>query len=220
MESAFPREGLIGVWKPKGMSSHDAVNIVRRLSGERRVGHAGTLDPLASGVLVMGIGRASTKQLGDAVAKEKEYIASVRLGAESSTGDEEGEKTATPNPAMPSEEAVRAAARKFVGRIMQVPPIYSALKVKGRTAYSYARAGEVVELAAREVEVKEIEVVSYAWPDMELRVVTGPGVYIRSLARDIGRALGVGGYLSGLIRTRVGEYDRVRCVMIAEGEGE
>lgn len=217
---AFPREGLIGVWKPKGMSSHDAVNIVRRLSGERRVGHAGTLDPLASGVLVMGIGRASTKQLGDAVAKEKEYVATVRLGAESSTGDEEGEKVPVSNPAVPSRDALDAVMKKFIGRILQVPPIYSALKVKGRTAYSYARAGEAVELAAREVDVKEIEVVSYAWPDMVLRVVTGPGAYIRSLARDIGRALGVGGYLTGLIRTRVGEYDRSRCVMIAEAEGE
>lgn len=140
MENAFPREGLVGVWKPKGMSSHDAVNIVRRLSGERRVGHAGTLDPLASGVLVMGIGRASTKRLGEAVAHEKEYEALVRLGAESSTGDEEGEKTPVPDTRIPSREAVNGAAHMFVGRIMQVPPAYSALKVKGRAAYSYARA--------------------------------------------------------------------------------
>lgn len=210
----------MGIWKPKGMSSHDAVNIVRRLSGVRRVGHAGTLDPLASGVLVMGIGRESTKRLGIAVAHEKEYLALVRLGAESSTGDEEGEKTPTPNPAVPPGNAVEAATRKFIGRILQVPPIYSALKVKGRTAYSYARAGEEVELAAREVEVKEIEVVSYAWPDISLRVVTGPGVYIRSLARDIGRELNVGGYLAALTRTRVGEYDRDTCMRIAPDTAE
>lgn len=205
----------MGIWKPKGMSSHDAVNIVRRLSGVHRVGHAGTLDPLASGVLVIGIGRESTKRLSVAVAHEKEYVAQVRLGAESSTGDEEGEKVPVPNPRVPSREALDAVIKKFTGRILQVPPIYSALKVKGRTAYSYARAGEAVELAAREVEVKEIKVMSYEWPDISLRVVTGPGVYIRSLARDIGRELNVGGYLAELMRTRVGECDKDRCIRIA-----
>lgn len=220
MENAFPREGMVGIWKPKGMSSHDAVNIVRRLSGERRVGHAGTLDPLASGVLVMGIGRESTKRLGEAVAHEKEYVAQVRLGAESRTGDEEGEKVPVPNPKIPSREELDTILKKFTGHILQVPPIYSALKVKGRTAYSYARAGEAVELAAREVEVKEIEVMSYAWPDISLRVVTGPGVYIRSLARDIGRELNVGGYLAALTRTRVGEYDRGKCMRIAPETAE
>lgn len=212
---AFPTEGIVAVWKPRGMTSHDAVDIVRRLSGERHVGHAGTLDPLASGVLVMGIGREATRLLSGHVAGEKEYMAQIRFGAESSTGDEEGEKTPMPPAAIPSRKAVEDAARKFLGRIMQVPPIWSALKVRGKPAYAYARAGKDVTLAAREVDVKEVEVLRYAWPDVSLRVVTGPGVYVRALARDIGRALGTGGYLAGLERTRVGEYGKDRCVSIA-----
>ena len=207
-------EGIIAVWKPAGMSSHDVINRVRRVSGIRTVGHAGTLDPLARGVLVIGVGRAATRSLAVEVQKEKEYVTVVRLGVTSSTDDEEGEKTAHNIAVIPSREAVEAAAQKFVGDIMQVPPIYSALKIKGKPAYAYARAGEDVAMAARPVIIKEIEVLSYEYPDIRVRAVTGAGVYIRSLARDIGAALGTGAYMADLERTRVGEYAKGQCIVL------
>lgn len=207
-------EGMIAVWKLAGMSSHDVINRVRRASGIRTVGHAGTLDPLARGVLVIGVGRTATRGLAAEVQKEKEYVTTVRLGVTSSTDDEEGEKTAHEVAAIPTREAVDAAAQKFVGEIMQVPPIYSALKIKGRPAYAYAREGKELEMKARPVTVKVVEVLSYEYPDIRVRAVTGAGVYIRSLARDIGAALGTGAYMADLERTRVGEFTKEKCIVL------
>jgi tRNA pseudouridine55 synthase len=200
------RRGIVAVYKPKGPTSHDVIDLVRDLTGEQRVGHAGTLDPLASGVLVVGIGREATRTLAVEVAKEKEYVAEVCLGMYSETDDEEGSKTEVIFDHQPSEADVRQALTTFVGRIEQVPPAYSAIKVGGKKSYKAARAGKMIELAARPVEIKEIELLSYAWPVVHLRVVTGPGVYIRALARDLGQALGTGGYLQALERTRVGSW--------------
>ncbi len=205
-------EGIIAVWKPAGISSHDVINRVRYASGIRTVGHAGTLDPLARGVLVIGVGRTATRQLAAHVQKEKEYVTVVRLGVTSSTDDEEGEKTPHEVITIPSREAVDAAVQKFVGEIMQVPPIYSALKIKGKPAYAYAREGKDVVMQARPVVIKEIEVLSYDYPAIRVRAVTGAGVYIRSLARDIGVALGTGAYMVDLERTRVGEYTKSQCI--------
>lgn len=207
-------EGIIAVWKPAGISSHDVINRVRRASGIRTVGHAGTLDPLARGVLVIGVGRTATRTLATEVQKEKEYITTVRLGVTSSTDDEEGEKTAHDIAIIPTREAVDAAAQKFVGEIMQVPPIYSALKIKGKPAYAYAREGKDLVMAARPVTIKEIEVLSYDYPDIRVRAVTGAGVYVRSLARDIGATLGTGAYMADLERTRVGEFTKDQCINI------
>ncbi len=205
-------EGIIAVWKPAGMSSHDVINRVRRASGIRTVGHAGTLDPLARGVLVIGVGRMATRRLADEVRKEKEYVTTVRLGVTSSTDDEEGEKAPHEVSAVPSREDVEAAARKFVGEIMQVPPVYSALKIKGKPAYAYAREGKAPVMEARPVTVKEMQVLSYDYPDIRLRAVTGAGVYVRSLARDMGEVLGTGGYMADLERTRVGEFTKEKCI--------
>lgn len=200
------RSDIIAVWKPKGITSHDVIDHVRRATGERTVGHAGTLDPLAEGVLVVGIGREATKRLSAEVAKEKEYEAVMRLGVTSITDDEEGEKTECVVSSVPSYKDIERACKKFIGTIKQVPPIYSALKVAGKAAYKYARAGQGVLLQPRSVLIKNIDILSYEWPLLALRVVTGPGVYVRALARDIGKELGTGGYLAGLVRTRVGEY--------------
>jgi len=208
MPKAPPSKGIIAVYKPVGMTSHDVVNVIRRMTGERRVGHAGTLDPLASGVLVVGIGREATRKLGEVVKKEKEYLATVRLGAFSTTDDEEGEKTEIAVSQKPSRRDVKKLLAGFVGIISQVPPRFSALKLGGKAAYKLARAGKEVSLAARKVEIKEIEFVSYRFPLIKLRVVTGPGVYIRSLARDIGEKLETGGYLAALERTRVGDFKK------------
>ncbi|MBU1472344.1 tRNA pseudouridine(55) synthase TruB [Patescibacteria group bacterium] len=198
-------QGIVAVYKPKGPTSHDIVNVVRRITGEKRVGHAGTLDPLASGVLVVGIGREATKKLSLIVGKEKEYIATIKLGATSTTDDEEGEKRNV-ECRMSNVETIQRKIKQFSGVISQVPPVYSAVKVDGKEAYKYARKGKEVELKPRKVLIKEIEIIEYSWPLLRLRVVTGPGVYIRALARDIGGALGVGGYLASLERTRVGDF--------------
>ncbi|KKU05774.1 MAG: tRNA pseudouridine synthase B [Parcubacteria group bacterium GW2011_GWA2_45_30] len=199
---------IIAIYKPKGPTSHDIIDEIRKITGERRVGHAGTLDPLARGVLVIGIGRDATKKLSEVVKKEKEYIAEITFGVESLTDDAEGEKTQRNIKESPSRETIEKILAKFIGKIQQTPPIFSALKIKGESAYRKARRGEKIKLKPREVEIKSVEVLKYEWPRLMLKVITGPGVYIRALARDLGQALGVGGYLSDLERTRVGEFKK------------
>lgn len=188
---------------------------VRRVTGVKRVGHAGTLDPAASGVLVVAIGREFTKQLSIIVDSDKEYIAMVRLGFRSTTDDDEGIITENMSSKMEVERnKVEEVAKTFVGEIMQVPPIYSAIKMGGKKAYDMARRGKEVKMEPRKVLIHSIEVVKYTWPDLVIRVHCGKGVYIRSLARDIGEALGVGGYMAELERTRVGEFTLDKCVTI------
>ncbi|PJE64352.1 MAG: tRNA pseudouridine(55) synthase TruB [Candidatus Ryanbacteria bacterium CG10_big_fil_rev_8_21_14_0_10_43_42] len=212
----FIMKDIFAVWKPKGMTSHDVVNAVRRATGIKKVGHAGTLDPLAEGVLVVGVGRDATKQLGDIVAKEKEYVAEVLLGTTSSTDDEEGEKTKRNVSIQPSKKDVEKVIKSFIGRSMQAPPRYSALKVGGVPAYAYARAGKAVELKERQIMVKEMELVSYVYPFVCFRTVTGPGVYVRALARDMGERLHTGGYLTALTRTRVGAFTGKDACVLSE----
>ncbi len=208
-------ERIFAVWKPKGPTSHDMVDRVRRATGERRVGHAGTLDPLAEGVLVIATGQ-STKLLSSIVNKEKEYIATIRLGEWSTTDDAEGNKTPVANPPRPTQEGIANILPNFVGEIDQVPPAYSAVKVAGRRAYKTARSGQTPELKPRRVIVKELKLMSYEWPNLKIKAVTGPGVYIRSLARDIGQALGTGGYIAALERVRVGDFRKDDCIPITD----
>ncbi|HPC96512.1 MAG TPA: tRNA pseudouridine(55) synthase TruB [Sedimentisphaerales bacterium] len=206
MPTDIPTEGIFAVYKERGMTSHDVVDAVRRATGQKRVGHAGTLDPLAKGVLVVGVGRAATRMLGQLAEKDKEYVTRIRLGARSTTDDGEGKKQEVPVDGIPSEEDVRTALHRFRGVISQRPPTFSALKIQGRPAYRLARKNHDLELAPREVEVKAIELLAYEWPWVDVRVVTGPGVYIRAIARDLGDALGTGGYVEELERVRVGAY--------------
>lgn len=212
----IPGEGIFAVYKDEGMTSHDVVDAVRRATGQKRVGHAGTLDPLATGVLVIGIGRPATRQLGSVVGTEKEYVTRIRLGARSSTDDREGRKEEVEGHTRPSEAQVREALAAFEGVIDQRPPVFSAVKVGGRAAYKYARASKPVELAARKVEAKAIELLSYEWPFAIVRLVTGPGFYVRSLARDLGEALGTGGYVEELERTRVGSFTKENALALSE----
>ncbi len=207
---------ILAIWKPKGPTSHDMIDKIRKITREQTVGHAGTLDPLASGILVIGIGREATRKLKDMVQKEKEYIAKIRLGVTSTTDDEEGTKLATSDQRPATSDEIKNAVPKFIGRIMQTPPAYSAVKIEGRRAYKSARRGEIVKLKPREVEIKNIEILEYTWPYLKLRVLTGPGVYIRALARDLGKALGVGGYLADLERTRVGNFTKKDSVGLEE----
>jgi len=198
------------------MTSHDVVRAIRWLTGQTRVGHAGTLDPCAKGVLVVGIGRAATKTLKLVVGTEKEYVTRILLGWRSTTDDREGEKEPVAFPLIPSEAQVRQALAGFQGIIDQRPPAFSAIKVHGRAAYKLARAARPIDLPARKVELKEVNLLGYAWPYVDARLVTGPGFYVRSLARDLGEVLGTGGYTEALERTRVGTYTKERAVRLAD----
>jgi tRNA pseudouridine55 synthase len=202
--------GLVVVDKPGGVTSHDVVARVRRLAGTRKVGHAGTLDPMATGVLVLGVERA-TRLLGHLMLTEKAYDATVRLGVATTTDDAEGEVTAAASTSGLDEATVRAAAAEFVGTIEQVPSAVSAVKVDGKRAYARVRAGEDVVLEPRTVTVHEL-VVRDVRPagettDVDVSVRCSSGTYIRAIARDLGAALGVGGHLTALRRTSVGPYD-------------
>lgn len=206
MERPDPCCGLLNLDKPTGATSRDAVDRVVRLVGRRtKVGHAGTLDPLASGVLVVGVG-AATRLIEYVQRLAKVYRTTVLLGARSATLDVDGPITPTPDPVAPTEEQVRAVLATQVGTIAQVPPQFSALKVGGRRAYDLARAGREVELAARPVTIDRIDLLSYAWPRLELEIACGSGTYIRSIARDVGEALGCGGLVEVLTRTRIGPF--------------
>lgn len=212
----IPQEGIFAVYKKEGMTSHDVVDAVRRATGVRRVGHAGTLDPCAKGVLVVGVGRAATKRLGSVAGTEKEYRTRIKLGWRSTSDDREGDKETVDCSQIPSREQVQQAASRFQGRISQRPPRFSAVKIGGRPAYRFARARKEVPLSAREVETKEIEILNYSWPHLDVRLVTGPGFYVRSFARDLGEALGTGGYVEELERTRVGAYTKEDAVRLED----
>lgn len=204
-------DGLVVVDKPLGPTSHDVVARVRRLAGTRKVGHAGTLDPAASGVLVLGLGRA-TRLLGHLALADKDYLATVRLGRTTTTDDAEGPVIGGASTDALAEDDVRAAMAGFVGPIMQVPSAVSAIKVGGMRSYARVRAGEPVELAARPVVVSSFDLVAVRRPepdlmDLDVAVSCSTGTYVRALARDLGRALGVGGHLVALRRTRVGGFD-------------
>ncbi len=211
--------GIFGIHKPVGPTSHDIIDQLRRKTGIRKIGHAGTLDPLASGVLVVAIGKEFTRQIDSIVKTEKEYIAKVKFGYNSTTDDEQGNKEEVEISVEPTKEDIEQVLPKFIGEIKQMPPIYSSVKVSGKPAHRRVRKGEDVKLGERDVLIKDIEIIEYKWPYLEIKVVTGPGVYIRSLARDIGKELKVGGYLAGLIRTRVGEYSIDNAVTVEEFNG-
>ncbi|GAA2116529.1 tRNA pseudouridine(55) synthase TruB [Nocardioides bigeumensis] len=201
--------GLVVVDKPGAMTSHDVVARARRALGTRKVGHAGTLDPMATGVLVLGVGRA-TRLLGHLLATEKTYVATARLGVSTTTDDAEGEVTGATPAGQLAEHDIRSALARFVGDIEQVPTDVSAIKVDGRRAYERVRAGEEVELPARPVTVHEIEVHDVRsvadFTDVDFSVRCSSGTYVRALARDLGAALGVGGHLIALRRTAVGAF--------------
>jgi tRNA pseudouridine55 synthase len=204
-----PPSGLVVVDKPAGITSHDVVSRLRRLAGTRKVGHAGTLDPMATGVLVLGLGRA-TRLLGHLTLTDKAYDATARFGVATSTDDAEGEVVSTAPAAGLTDTQVRAALEELTGDLLQVPTAVSAIKVDGRRAYARVRAGEQVELAPRPVTVHELVVHDVrregdaADADFSLRCSSG--TYVRAIARDAGARLGVGGHLTALRRTAVGPY--------------
>jgi tRNA pseudouridine55 synthase len=218
--------GLVVVDKPSGMTSHDVVARARRILGTRKVGHAGTLDPMATGVLVLGIERA-TKLLGHLALDRKTYIATIRLGSSTTTDDAEGEVLSTVDSVDAlsiSEEEIRAGIAALTGRIEQVPSAVSAVKIDGRRAYARVRAGEQVEIPARPVEVYRFDLLGLrrepAAIDLDVLVECSSGTYVRALARDLGAALKVGGHLSALRRTTVGPFGLAVAKTLAQLENE
>jgi tRNA pseudouridine55 synthase len=197
--------GVLAVNKPAGLTSRDCVNRVQRLIKPCKVGHAGTLDPLATGVLVLCIGRA-TRLVEFVQQQEKLYRGTFLLGRSSPTEDTEGEITQLENPPVPTREEIDAVIPEFTGSIQQVPPIFSALKVKGERSYRLAREGKEVKLESRTIQIDELQVVSYDYPNLVLDIKCGSGTYVRSLGRDVARRLGTEAVMSALVRTGIGSY--------------
>jgi tRNA pseudouridine55 synthase len=217
-------DGIVVVDKPAGWTSHDVVAKVRRLAGTRKVGHGGTLDPMATGVLILGIGRA-TRLLGHLALHDKEYDATIRLGRATTTDDAEGEPIGADAEAEArtiEDSEIATAMRGLTGAIEQVPSSVSAIKVDGVRAYQKARAGEAVELKPRSVTVAAFDVVERRGTDIDVHVTCSTGTYVRALARDLGTALGVGAHLTALRRTRSGPYpiEQARTIEVLEASFE
>ncbi len=203
--------GILNVDKPAGMTSHDVVDRVRQMTGQRRVGHAGTLDPSATGVLVVCLGQAT--RVAEYLMADKVYLAQMCLGVSTDTHDAEGEVTATAEVDV-REEEVREALASFVGPIQQVPPMYSALKREGTPLYKLARRGITVEREPRPVEIHDIELLAWTPPLLIIRVECSPGTYVRALARDLGQKLGCGAHLHSLTRLASGHFTLEKAVSL------
>lgn len=207
---------LLLVDKPKGISSFGVVAKLRKITGQKRIGHAGTLDPNATGLLIVGIGRESTRKLGDlAKGTRKTYIADIFLGEERDTDDSEGKITnvwegitnlTNSDVGAPSLQKVIHTIEAFEGKQEQIPPIFSAIKKNGKKAYEVARKGHTIEMEPRSIEIFSIQLIAYNFPLLIIEVECSSGTYIRALARDIGKKLGTFGYLKDLRRTKIGEY--------------
>ena len=201
--------GILLVDKPQGITSHGVVSRTRKLAGTRKVGHAGTLDPMATGLLVLGL-NSSTRLLTYLVGLDKEYFATIRLGASTTTDDAEGETATSTDASAVTDEQIEAGIVPLRGQIEQVPSSVSAIKVDGKRAYTLVREGETVELKSRAVTISAFEVLETRregeFVDVDVRVECSSGTYIRALARDLGSTLGVGGHLTALRRTRIGPF--------------
>ena len=207
--------GFLNIYKPTGMTSHDVVAVLRRITNIRQIGHTGTLDPFAEGVLPICIGKAT--RLIEFLGDDKEYLATVRLGQNTTTYDLEGEITSQSDIKV-TEEKVRIALKDFEGEIEQVPPIYSAIKVNGKKLYDYARNGEDVEVKPRKICIYTIELKKFDEQAQvaEILVKCSKGTYIRSIAYDLGQKLGTGGHLIKLVRTRVGNFSSDSSLLLQE----
>lgn len=202
--------------KPVGYTSHDVVAIVRKKLQVKRVGHAGTLDPLADGLLIVLVGREETKLQSQYLTLPKEYVVDITFGFTSTTDDREGELTPVGDVNTVTLEKIQSVLPQFIGTIMQRPPIYSAIHHHGQRAYDLARAGKIQaeDLPLRQVTITDLHIEDWTPPVLRLRVNCSHGTYIRSLARDIGAALGVGGYATALRRTKIGDYNLEQAIEI------
>lgn len=208
MALAHHARGFLVVDKPAGLTSRDAVDHVQNWFPKTKLGHAGTLDPAATGVLVVGVGPTATRLIEFLQEQEKQYHTVFRLDGVSSTDDADGDITSLPSVTAPTVKAVQDALHRFIGTISQVPPAFSAAKVAGVRAHTRARQGEQFDLKPRQVTIHDIKMLRYAFPELELDIRCSKGTYIRSIARDLGKVLNTGGYVQSLRRTRIG---RLTC---------
>lgn len=206
-------EGIMLINKPRGRSSFSMVAQVRRLSGIKKVGHAGTLDPEAEGLMIVLVGKEFTKQAANYSKLDKTYEFSLKLGENSRTDDEEGDKTIV-SAKKPTSNQIKAILEQFTGEILQIPPSYSAIKVNGQRAYKLARAGKAPELKPRPIHIYELKLLDYTYPQVTLRASVSSGTYIRSLGRSIGESLGTGAYCTRILRTRVGDFDLAQATSL------
>jgi len=217
----FQKGEILVFDKPLDWTSFDLVHKVRYIICKKlnikklKVGHSGTLDPKATGILVLCTGKATSK-IETLQADEKEYVATLKFGATTPSYDLESAEDRQFNTSHLTKDLLVEVLKQFIGTISQVPPEYSAIKIDGKRAYEYARKGIAIEIKPKILEVKEIEVLSFSLPEVKLRIVCGKGTYIRALARDIGEALNNGAYLTGLRRTRVGDYDLNQAINLAD----
>lgn len=198
---------IYAIYKPIGITSFDVIHKLRKITKIKKIGHAGTLDPAAEGVLIVGFTRKGTREMAKFENTKKIYQAKIILGISSETYDREGLLTKHKNINTPSEEKIKKVIKKFIGKTKQTPPIYSAIKIKGIPAYKYARKNIKINLKSRLINIDKIVLLKYDWPELDLEIVCDKGVYIRSLANDIGTQLETGAYLKKLIRTKCSEFD-------------
>jgi tRNA pseudouridine55 synthase len=216
MDNFVQMDGLIVLDKPARITSAGAVNRVKRLLDRgTKIGHAGTLDPFATGVLLLLIGKA-TKSSERLMNQPKRYEAAIKLGASTATDDPESPEIPWLHATQPSFEEIKSAAARFTGIISQRPPPFSALKISGRPAYKLARSGQPVDLQPRDVRIDGLEIMSWQWPLLKLRIDCGRGTYVRAIARDLGETLKTGGYLTELRRTRIGDFDIADAVTLEQ----
>ena len=214
MDNFVQMDGLILLDNSARITSAGAVNRVKRLLDRgTKIGHAGTLDPFATGVLLLLIGKA-TKSSERLMDQPKRYEAAIKLGASTATDDPESPEIPWPHATQPSFEEIKSAAARFTGIISQRPPPFSALKISGRPAYKLARSGQPVDLQPRDVRIDGLEIMSWQWPLLKLRIDCGRGTYVRAIARDLGEMLKTGGYLTELCRTRIGDFDIANAVTL------
>lgn len=209
----FQKEGMYLINKPRGRSSFSIVAQVRRLSGIKKVGHAGTLDPEAEGLLLVLVGKEFTKQAEKYSKQDKTYEFEIKLGEFSSTDDEEGEKTKV-SELKPTKIQIEQIISGLTGEIDQKPPVYSAIKIDGQRAYKLARKGEDIEMPSRKVRISSFELLDYSYPIVALRADVSSGTYVRSLAHEIGEQLHVGAYCTKIVRTRIGDFKLANAIDI------
>jgi tRNA pseudouridine55 synthase len=212
--------GFILINKPEGVTSHKVVERLREITKIKKIGHAGTLDPLAQGLLILAIGREYTKKLSLFQKEDKEYIATLRLGAESDTFDRDGKIIFNEIKKIPEKEEVEKVLHSFLGEIEQVPPVFSAKKFKGKPLYWFSRRGILIKPKSQKVKIEEISLLDYNFPRLTINIKCSAGTYIRSLAHDIGQKLGCGAFVEKLVRTRIGKYSLEKALKLEEATKE
>lgn len=216
MSDIESQSGFILINKHSGPTSHDIVDQLRQITKIKKIGHAGTLDPLASGLLIVAIGREATKQIDQFVKLDKEYLVEIRLGIKTDTYDQEGKVLERYEGSKIAKKDVKKAVKKFIGHQEQLPPMYSAKKVKGKKLYELARAGKDIARQPSKIKINKLKIVSYGWPKLELKVHCSSGTYIRSLAHDLGHELGCGATMWNLQRIKIGPFSLKQALELSQ----